>query len=122
MRKVLKVFLIFLFIIFSLGVNNTEASINVSKNTAIYKAPYKNTIIFNNDNFEKSFIVSSNNFNAQLYAIKTDSDNNKFVHETISPTNNYYSNKIQSYINKNYKYGYYYLFSNIENEIFTRAP
>ena len=126
MKKIFKIFLIFLYAIFTLGIGNcqtyAETRINETFETHIKQEQNSDSFVFTNVPTNDTSIVSANNNGYEISALKSDRENIRcnFEHETVN--NNFLKQKYKTYLNKILSNKFRNISPNIAYEICTRAP
>ena len=126
MKKIFKIFLIFLYAIFTLGIGNcqayTETRINETFETQIKQEQNSDSSVFEAVSTNDTAIASANNNGYEISALKSDRENNfcNFENETIN--NNFIKQKYKTYLNEILNNKFSNISPNIAYEICTRAP
>ena len=123
MGKFLKIFFIFLYTIFSLVVNTSEASYlsGKTKVNIIQKSNQENSIILDFYGINNTSIIASNNNGFEISALKNDCRNDFSTSDNSVNINNFFEQLKKYYLNifsttsKN-------IYTNLRNTICIRAP
>ncbi len=124
MSKFFKIFLIFIYTIFSLGINCCEAAydINIHDKVSIQKEINDENILVNVYSLNDTSVVSSNNNLFEICASKSDKDTGYGIFENSISDNKILNEQFKNYIYKILNSKSHNISPILENEICTRAP
>lgn len=126
MKKFLKIFLIFLYAIFTLGLNNCQACNNLQINelntVSVQHEQQTQSSVFAAIPANDTSIASANNYGYEISSLKTDKENPFSGLENQTANNNFLRQKYKTYTTKILNSRLRNISPILAYEICTRAP
>lgn len=126
MKKFLKIFLIFLYAIFTLGLNNCQAynnlQINELNTVSVQHEQQTQSSVFAAIPANDTSIASANNYGYEISSLKTDKENPFSGLENQTANNNFLRQKYKTYTTKILNSRLRNISPILAYEICTRAP
>ena len=126
MKKFFKIFLIFLYAVFTLGLNDCQAYNNFQTDVnSVISVQHNQTVqtsVFAATPVNDTSIASANNYGYEISSLKTDKENPFYSSENHTANNNFLRQKYKTYTNKILNSRLRNISPILAYEICTRAP
>lgn len=124
MKDFLKLFLVFLYVIFSLIGNTCSADYTLPQRnvSSLLKAEQTQSVLLGFDIINDTAIASSNNNGYEISALKNDNESSIGILDNTLSTNVFYDRCLKKYYLNTFLFSSHNLSADLENEIYVRAP